>query len=82
MDVRIFLGSVAFSTDAEHTDWHVSEMFEKLMGDRLEWFRCNYPDMPIKRRMVDDPATYQIIYQWYVDFHDTDGLVHYKLTYG
>lgn len=80
--MRVFLGNVAISQDAEYDGWHISEMFFEIMGDRLRWFEENYPDLPIMRATLKDPSSYQNIYKWYVDFPDTESLVHYKLTYG
>lgn len=80
--MRVYLGRIAFSIDAEHTDWHISQMFSDMIGDRIEWFSSNYPNLSIMRGMLQDPNTNQIVYDWYVDFHDPSGLMHYKLTYG
>lgn len=84
MAIRIHLGDAAVSADLDFDTWeiHIRQIFEDVMGERLQWFDTNYPDLPIMRRTLMDPGSYQNIYAWYVDFHDIESATHYKLTYG
>lgn len=82
MDMTVTLGRLAISNDYEHVGLIVSQMFTAMMGDRLEWFEENYPNLVFVRNVAKDPVSYQDIYEWYVVFNDTISLAHYKLTFG
>jgi hypothetical protein len=82
MGIRAYLGNIAISQDSEHSDWYVEHLFIETMGDRLAWFEENYPNVAIIRRTLNDVAAYQQIHEWYAVFDDSNGLAHYKLTFG
>lgn len=82
MGLRVYLGNVAVSHESEFTEWNICQIFVDNFGEKLSWLNTNYPDLPIMRRTLMDPAAYQNVYEWYVDFRDTESLMHYKLTYG
>lgn len=82
MGIRMLLCRLGISNDSEHHDCNIHQMFVNAIGDKLEWFDHNYPQLSIMRRTTYDAAPDQMVYEYYVDFPDMESLTHYTLTYG